>query len=50
MSVCVYSMFVLTCVQAAALRRADPRSKESYRPCKKSTKVQQRAVEPLIGR
>jgi hypothetical protein len=28
---CVYSMFVLFCVQVAALRRADPPSKESYR-------------------
>jgi hypothetical protein len=32
-SLCVYSMFVLSCVQAAALRRADPPSKESYRQC-----------------
>jgi hypothetical protein len=30
MSVCVYSMFVLSCVQLAAFRRADPPSKESY--------------------
>jgi hypothetical protein len=30
MSVCVYSSFVLSCVQVAALRRADPPSKESY--------------------
>jgi hypothetical protein len=34
MSVCVYSVFVLSCVQVAALRRADPPSKESYRLCK----------------
>jgi hypothetical protein len=33
MSVCVYSVFVLSCVQVAALRRADPPSKESYRLC-----------------
>jgi hypothetical protein len=32
-SVCVYSMFVLFCVLAAALRRADPPIKESYRLC-----------------
>jgi hypothetical protein len=31
MSVCVYSVFVLFCVQVAALRRADPLSKVSYR-------------------
>jgi hypothetical protein len=36
MSGCVYSVFVLFCVQVAALRRADPPSKESYRLCKKS--------------
>jgi hypothetical protein len=30
MSVCVYSVFLLPCVQAAALRRADLPSKESY--------------------
>jgi hypothetical protein len=33
MSVCVYSVFVLFCVQVAALRRADPPSKESYGLC-----------------
>jgi hypothetical protein len=31
MLVCVYSVFVLFCVQVAALRRTDPPSKESYR-------------------
>jgi hypothetical protein len=36
MSVCVYSVFVLSCVQVAALRQADPLSKESYRLCKRS--------------
>jgi hypothetical protein len=50
MSVCVYSVFVLSCVQVTALRGADPPSKESYRLCKdqeteKATKVQQRAIE-----
>jgi hypothetical protein len=30
---CVYSVFVLSCVQVAALRLADPPSKESYRLC-----------------
>jgi hypothetical protein len=31
MSVCVYSVCAALCVQVAALRRADPPSKESYR-------------------
>jgi hypothetical protein len=35
MSVCVYSVFVLSCVQVAALLRADPPSKETYRLCKR---------------
>jgi hypothetical protein len=35
MSACVYSLFVLFCVPVAALRRADPTSKESYRLCKR---------------
>jgi hypothetical protein len=30
---CVYSVFVLFCVQVKALRRADPPSKESYQMC-----------------
>jgi hypothetical protein len=34
MSVCVSSAFVFSCVQVAALRRADHSSKESYRLCK----------------
>jgi hypothetical protein len=44
MCVCVYSEFVLFCVYVAALRRADPPSKESYKLCmdsetEKATKV-----------
>jgi hypothetical protein len=31
--VCVYSVFMLFCVQAEALQRADPPSEESYRLC-----------------
>jgi hypothetical protein len=50
LSVCFYSVFVLSCVQVAALRRADFLFKESYRLCKRSrncqaAKTQQRAVE-----
>jgi hypothetical protein len=33
MFVCVYSVFVLSSVWVAALQRADPPSKESYRLC-----------------
>jgi hypothetical protein len=33
MSVCVYSVFMLSCVSVAAFRRADHSSKESYRMC-----------------
>jgi hypothetical protein len=52
--VCVYSVFVLSCVQVAALRRADPSFKESYRLCKKDyeteeePRAQPRAIEPLM--
>jgi hypothetical protein len=35
-SMCVNSVFVLSCVQVAALRRTDPPSKESYWLCKRS--------------
>jgi hypothetical protein len=52
-SVCVYSVFVLSCVKVAALRRADPPSKKPYRQCKKDeteeARAQQRAVEPLMN-
>jgi hypothetical protein len=53
--VCVYSVFVLSCVQVAALRRADHSSKQSYLLCKKydeteeEARAQQRAVEPLMN-
>jgi hypothetical protein len=36
MSVCIYSVFVRSCVKVAALRRAGPPSEDSYRLCKKS--------------
>jgi hypothetical protein len=54
MSMCVYSVFVLSYVQVAALRWADPPSRESYRLCnkirklKKAAKVQQWALEPWM--
>jgi hypothetical protein len=41
--VCVYSVFVLSCVQVAALRRADHSSKESYRLCKKDVETEEEA-------
>jgi hypothetical protein len=51
MSVCVYSASVLSWVQVAALRRADPRPR-SLTDClkdqgtEKAAKAQQRDVEP----
>jgi hypothetical protein len=36
MPVYIYSLFVLSCVYIVALRLADPPSKESDRPCKRS--------------
>jgi hypothetical protein len=53
--VCVYSVFVLSCVQVTALRQAVPPSKESYRLCKKDyeneeeARAQQRALESLMN-
>jgi hypothetical protein len=45
--VCVYSVFVIPCVQVAALRRADHSSKESYRLCKKDYKTEDEANKGL---
>jgi hypothetical protein len=49
--VCFESVFVLLCVQVAALRRADPPPKESYHCVKDQetenvSEAQRRAVEP----
>jgi hypothetical protein len=56
--VCVRLFFVLYCVQVAASRRADPPSKEFYRPCKRSRKWKSgqgptkgcKAIDRQIGR
>jgi hypothetical protein len=54
--VSVYAVFLLSCVQAAALRLADHSSKEPYRLCKKDygteeeARAQQRAAEPLTNK
>jgi hypothetical protein len=53
--VCVYSVFVLSCMQVAGLRGADHSSKQSYRLCRndyeieEEARAQQRAVELLIN-
>jgi hypothetical protein len=55
MYVCVYSVFILSCVQVAALRRAEHSSKKSYRLCKNDyesedeARAQQRAGDPLMN-
>jgi hypothetical protein len=52
---CVFILFVLSCVQVAALRWADHSSKESYRLRKKDyeteeeARAQQRAIKPLMN-
>jgi hypothetical protein len=47
--VCIYSVFVLFCVQVEALRRADPLSKECYRLCKKIKKLKKSSQGPTKG-
>jgi hypothetical protein len=49
--VCVYSVFVLFCMWVAALRRADPPSKEFYRLCKKDYAAEEeaRAQRRVVG-
>jgi hypothetical protein len=52
MFLCYYSVFVLACVQVAALRRGDPPSKESYRLYKnqeteKAAKAQQKGCSAI---
>jgi hypothetical protein len=52
---CAFIQCLCCPVQVAALRRADPSSKESYRLCKKGyeteeeARAQQRTVEPLTN-
>jgi hypothetical protein len=43
--VCVYSMFVLFCLYIAALRRADPPSKEPYCLCKKYNETEEASAQ-----
>jgi hypothetical protein len=53
--VCIYSVLMLSRVQVAALRQADPPSRKSYRMCKddykteEETRARQRAVEPVMN-
>jgi hypothetical protein len=55
MFLCVYSVFVLSCVELAALRRADHSSKESYHLCKEDyeteeeTRAQQKGSRAIDG-
>jgi hypothetical protein len=49
MSVCVYSVFVLSCVQVAVLWRADPPSKESYRLWKDQETEKKNGQNPTKG-
>jgi hypothetical protein len=49
MFMCVYSVFVLSCVHAAALRRADPPSKEPYRLFKNDYKTEEAAKASKKG-
>jgi hypothetical protein len=46
---CVYSVFLLSCVQVVALRQADPPSKEVYRLCKKRLRNWRRGQSPTKG-
>jgi hypothetical protein len=50
MSVCIYSVFVPSCVQVAALRRGDPHPRSPTdcvkdQETEKAAKAQERAVE-----
>jgi hypothetical protein len=41
MSVYAFILFAFSCVEVAALRLADPASKESYRLCKKDYETEE---------
>jgi hypothetical protein len=47
--VCVYSVFMLSCVQVAALRPADHSSKERYRLCEKDYETEEEARRQKEG-
>jgi hypothetical protein len=40
---CVYSVFLSSCMYVAALREADPPSEKSYRLCKKNQETDKAA-------
>jgi hypothetical protein len=47
--VCVYSVFVLSCVQVVDLRRADPPSKGSHCMCEKDYETEQEARDQQMA-
>jgi hypothetical protein len=49
MSVCVYSVFAMSCLQVEALRQADPPSRESYDCVKHKDQDTEKAAKVLEG-